>query len=63
MDNAKKITQAKKYDSTVIFDEKASDNRLSKVRTAYHVNSLPTKLVIDKNGNIRFIATGYGGSI
>jgi thiol-disulfide isomerase/thioredoxin len=60
--DTKKYMAENKYDFDVLFDEVASDGRLSKVRIKYGIDSLPTKIVIDKNGNIRFKVSGYSGS-
>lgn len=60
--DTKKYMAANHYDFQVLFDEKATNGKLSKVKTAYEVDGLPTKVVIDKNGNIRFKTLGYGGS-
>ena len=44
------------------FDEKNSEGRQGKVVSAYEVTGIPTKFIIDKNGNIRFKYVGYSGS-
>jgi peroxiredoxin len=43
-------------------DEKGADGRQSKVVTQFGVNGIPTKFIIDKNGNIRFKVVGFDGS-
>jgi thiol-disulfide isomerase/thioredoxin len=60
--DVKKFIAANKYEFNVLFDEKGDDGKLSKIRALYGVDGVPTKIVIDKNGNIRFKDTGYNGS-
>lgn len=50
------------YNLKVLMDEKGADNRQSLVLSKYKIQSIPTKFVIDKYGNIRFRYTGYTGS-
>ncbi len=50
------------YTFDVLMDEKGSDNRQSKVVSTYDVPGIPTKFVLDKNGNIRFKHVGFEGS-
>lgn len=59
---AAKFIKENKYAFQLLFDEKGKDGRLSKVRSLYGVDSVPTKLIIDKNGNIRFKTTGFNGT-
>ena len=59
MQEAAEFMKENKYPFHLLFDEKGKDGRLSKVRSLYGVDSVPTKLIIDKNGNIRFKATGF----
>jgi len=51
-----------KYTFHVIMDEKGDDGRQSKVVSAFGVTGIPTKFIIDKNGNIRFKYVGYSGT-
>jgi len=61
-DMAKKFIAGNKYSFKVLEDEKGSDGRQSKTVTAYGVDGIPTKFVLDGNGNIRFIHVGFEGS-
>jgi len=51
-----------KYSFHVLIDEKGDDGRQSKVVGSYGVDGIPTKFIIDKNGNIRFKYVGYSGT-
>lgn len=53
--NAKDFIESKSYTFHVLLDE---DN---KVVADFGVNGIPTKFIIDKNGNIRFKNIGFGG--
>jgi peroxiredoxin len=55
-ENAEKFMGKKSYNFDVLIDDK--DN----VINAYKVSGIPTKFIIDKQGNIRFKAVGYSGS-
>lgn len=44
-----------KYDFRVLFDHE------SKIVVSYGVSGIPTKIIIGKNGNIRFISMGFDG--
>ncbi|SEO84383.1 Peroxiredoxin [Mucilaginibacter gossypiicola] len=61
-DVAKKFIAENKYTFTVLFDEKGNDGKQSKVVSQFGVEAIPTKFIIDKNGNIRFSVRGYSGS-
>lgn len=52
-----KFVEDHKYDFRVLFDHE------SKVVVSYGVSGIPTKIVIDKEGFIRFISMGYEGNI
>ena len=55
----KKFIQLKKYKFNILFDTKnKNDESQFDIATAYHVNGIPTKIVIDKAGNIRFKIIG-----
>ncbi len=62
------VSQVKKfitnniYTFHVLMDEKNADGKQGKVVSAFDVSGIPTKFIIDKNGNIRFKYTGYSGS-
>jgi thiol-disulfide isomerase/thioredoxin len=58
----KKFIANNKYTFHVLVDEKGKDKRQSKVVSSYNVDGIPTKFVIDQNGNIRFKYIGYSGS-
>ncbi|MDB5131120.1 MAG: resA 6 [Mucilaginibacter sp.] len=51
-----------KYSFHVLMDEKGEDGKQSKVVNTFGVTGIPTKFVIDKNGNIRFMYVGYSGT-
>lgn len=53
--NAKDFIASKKYPFQVLID---SEN---KVVADFKVSGIPTKFIIDKNGNIRFKAVGFSG--
>jgi thiol-disulfide isomerase/thioredoxin len=58
----KKFIADKKYSFQVLLDDKAADGRQGKVAGLFKVESIPTKFIIDKNGNTRFRYIGYSGS-
>lgn len=60
--NVKKFIADNKYTFHVLIDEKADDGSQSKVVSSYKVDGIPTKFVIDQNGNIRFKHVGFSGS-
>jgi hypothetical protein len=62
IDGVKKFIADNKYAFNVLIDEKGSDGRQSKVVTQFGVTGIPTKFIIDKNGNIRFKVVGFDGS-
>jgi len=62
IDGVKKFIADNKYTFHVLMDEKADDGRQSKVNTQFGVSGIPTKFIIDKNGNIRFTYVGYDGT-
>lgn len=59
LENAKKFIQDNKYTFPVLIDEKADDQ--FKVIGDYEVEGIPTKFIIDKNGNIAFKSVGFDG--
>ncbi|SDD78605.1 Thiol-disulfide isomerase or thioredoxin [Mucilaginibacter pineti] len=61
-DGVKKFIADNKYTFHVLFDEKGTDGRQSKVVSQFGVTGIPTKFILDKNGNIRFKVVGYSGS-
>lgn len=50
------------YSFDVLMDETGEDGRQSKVVTTFGVDGIPTKFVLDKNGNIRFKKVGFEGN-
>jgi thiol-disulfide isomerase/thioredoxin len=62
LDGVKKFIADNKYIFHVLIDEKGDDGRQSKVVNNYKVEGIPTKFIIDKNGNIRFKYVGYSGT-
>lgn len=54
--DARDFISANKYDFHVLMDNE------NKVVEQFKVSGIPTKFVIDKNGNIRFKSVGFGGS-
>ena len=58
----KKFIADKGYSFHVLVDETGADKRQSKVISTYKVEGIPTKFIIDKNGDIRFKYIGYSGS-
>src|SRR6185503_19113399 len=61
-DGVKKFIADNKYTFHVLLDEKTSEGRQAKVVTDYGVEGIPTKFIIDKDGNIRFRYVGYSGT-
>lgn len=61
-DGVKKFIADNKYTFHVLMDEKGTDGRQSKVVSQFGVTGIPTKFIIDKNGNTRFKVIGYSGS-
>ncbi|RYG20868.1 MAG: redoxin domain-containing protein [Chitinophagaceae bacterium] len=58
--NVKTYVAATKFPLNVLIDERVTaDSQIFKVASAYNVKSIPTKVVIDKDGKLRFITTGY----
>ncbi|NOX18285.1 MAG: redoxin domain-containing protein [Chlorobi bacterium] len=53
--NAKDFIAKKKYPFHILIDDQ------NKVVTDYKVSGIPTKFIIDKDGNIRFKAVGFSG--
>lgn len=57
--NAKKYVTQNNYPFQVLMDLKDPKTGENKVVSSYEVKGIPTKFVIDKNGNIRFRFTGF----
>jgi peroxiredoxin len=62
VDEVKKFITDNKYTFHVLIDEKVDDGKQAKVISSYNVDGIPTKFIIDKNGNIRFKYVGYSGT-
>lgn len=58
---AGKFIHDNKYPFRVLMDLKDPSTGINKVVDSYGVRGIPTKFVIDKNGNIRFRFTGFSG--
>jgi len=58
---AKKYISDNKYSFQVLVDKKDPQTGINKVVTNYKISGIPTKLVIDANGNVRFRLTGFSG--
>jgi thiol-disulfide isomerase/thioredoxin len=56
------VIKSDHYPFEVLLDEKNSAGKQCKVLDLFGVAAIPTKFVIDKQGNIRFKYTGYGGT-
>jgi peroxiredoxin len=56
--DAKKYVEENKYPFQVLMDLKDPETGTNKVIESYKVSAIPTKFVIDKDGNIRFKFTG-----
>lgn len=59
--SAKKFITQNNYPFEVLMDLKDPETGANKVVESYKVSGIPTKFVIDKNGNIRFRFTGFSG--
>lgn len=58
---ARKFITDHHYPFQVLMDLKDAGTGENKVVSSYKVNGIPTKFIIDKNGNIRFRFTGFSG--
>ncbi len=58
----KKFIADNKYTFHVLLDEKGADGRQSKVVSSFGVTGIPTKFIIDQNGDIRFRHVGFSGT-
>nr|WP_294790128.1 redoxin domain-containing protein [uncultured Mucilaginibacter sp.] len=58
----KRFIAENNYSFHVLVDEKGADKRQSKVISTFKVEGIPTKFIIDKNGDIRFKYVGYSGT-
>ena len=64
IDGVKKFITDNKYTFNVLLDEKNADGKQAKVVSKFLDDSdgIPTKFIIDKEGNIKFKVVGFGGS-
>lgn len=61
-EKAKQYVVENNYPFEVLMDLKNPDTKENKVVTDYKVSAIPTKFVIDRNGNIRFKFAGAGST-
>jgi len=59
---AKKFIADNKYTFNVLEDEKTAEGKHGKIVADYGVEGIPTKFILDGNGNIRFTKIGWSGS-
>jgi len=59
---AKKYIDDNKYTFRVLMDLKDPETGSNKVVESFGISGIPTKFILDKNGNIRFRVTGFSGS-
>ena len=62
VDGVKKFIADNKYNFHVLIDDKTLEGKQGKMATDYQVGGIPTKFIIDKEGNIRFKYVGYSGT-
>lgn len=65
--NSAKYLKEKGFDFNLLYDGKASGKKVndvlcSQVMKKYTISGIPMKVVVDRKGNIRFLAIGYKGS-
>lgn len=58
--NAKKYVTDNKYSFEVLMDLRDPKTNASAVASAYKVDGIPTKIIIDTHGQIRFSTSGFG---
>ena len=59
--DAKKYITDHHYSFEVLVDRKDPQTGINKVVSDYGVSGIPTKFVIDPNGVVRFVFTGFSG--
>lgn len=59
--DVKQFIKEQKYGFRVLLDLKDPETKTNKVVESFKVTGIPTKFVIDKNGDIRFRLTGFSG--
>ncbi|WP_412468140.1 TlpA family protein disulfide reductase [Pedobacter sp. KLB.chiD] len=66
-DEVDRYIKDNQYPFQVLFDNqtegaKTNDEVFSRVAKTFNISGIPQKLIIDRNGFLRFISIGYGGS-
>lgn len=61
LQNAVKFIKDNNYTFNVLMDLKDTVTKTNKVVSSYGVTGIPTKFIIDKDGNIRFKFVGFSG--
>lgn len=56
---AKNFVEDNNYSFDVLMDLRNPDTKLSAVAASYKVNGIPTKIIIDREGRIRFNTSGF----
>jgi thiol-disulfide isomerase/thioredoxin len=59
LDRVKAFVEKNKYPFTVLMDELLPSKSNFEVVSAYNVKGIPSKAIIDKNGKLRFMSTGF----
>ena len=62
-----KYIKEKKYNFNVLFDNKAPNAKATgetfdQISKAFSISGIPQKIIVDANGNARFITVGFKGS-
>jgi len=62
-----KYIKEKKYNFNVLFDNKAPNAKATgdtfdRICKAFGISGIPQKIIVDANGNARFLAVGFNGS-
>jgi thiol-disulfide isomerase/thioredoxin len=60
--SAKKYIDDNKYTFQVLMDLKDAETGSNNVVESFGISGIPTKFILDKNGNIRFKVTGFTGT-
>ena len=58
---AKEYLNENNYDFPLFMDYQNKESKLNPMAAAFNVNAIPTKIIIDPNGKIRFRITGFSG--
>jgi thiol-disulfide isomerase/thioredoxin len=61
-DLVKKFIRSSGYNFTFLIDERNANSKQKKISDQFLINSLPTKIFIDRHGKIKFIEEGFSGS-